>query len=97
VIRAAWHPLARRELFEGSDFYEQEVAGLGGSFLTRVEKAVDQIRRYPYSGPVVLGESRRCQVSRFPYSLVYRVEPERIFILALAHNKRRPLYWARRV
>jgi hypothetical protein len=51
VIRAAWHPLARRELFEGSDFYDREVAGLGESF-TRVEKAVDQIRRYPHSGPV---------------------------------------------
>jgi plasmid stabilization system protein ParE len=97
VIRVAWHPLARRELFKGSDFYEQEVAGLGESFLARVERAVEQIRRYPHSGPVVLAENRRLLVSRFPYSLIYRIEPERIFILALAPQKKRPNYWARRV
>jgi len=96
VIRAGWHPLARRELFEDSDFYEREVAGLGDAFLTQVEKAVDQIRRYPHSGPTILGATRRCRVSRFPYNLVYRIDPERIYILALAHHKRRPYYWARR-
>lgn len=97
MIGAAWHSLAKRELFEGSDFYEREVAGLGEAFLTQVEKAVDQIRRHPRSGPPILGTNRRCRVSRFPYNLVYRIESDRIFILALAHHKRRPYYWARRI
>jgi hypothetical protein len=44
VIRAAWHHLARRELFESMDFYEEEVVGLGETFLDRVEKAVERIR-----------------------------------------------------
>lgn len=95
MTRVAWHPLARRELFEGSDFYERE-ARLGEDFLVQVEKALDQIRRYPRSGPTILGESRRCRLNRFPYNLVYRIEADRIFILALAHHKRRPFYWARR-
>jgi predicted nucleic-acid-binding Zn-ribbon protein len=36
VIRAAWHPLSKRELFEAQDFYEDRAAGLGDTFLERV-------------------------------------------------------------
>jgi plasmid stabilization system protein ParE len=95
VIRVAWHPLARRELLKNSDFYERE-AGLGEDFLVKVEKTIDQLRRHPRSGPTILGENRRCRMSRYPFNLVYRIEVDRIFILALAHHKRRPFYWARR-
>jgi len=97
VIRAAWHPLAKRELFEAQDFYEDRAAGLGDTFLERVEAAVLLIRRYPRSGSAAGASLRQARVLQFPYSLVYRIEEERIFILAVAHDKRRPRYWARRV
>lgn len=97
MIRAAWHPLAKRELFEAQDFYEGRAAGLGASFLDRVEAAVLLIRRYPQSGSLVGAPLRQSRMIQFPYSLVYRVDEERIFILAVAHDKRKPRYWARRV
>jgi len=96
VIRAAWHPLSKRELFEAQDFYEDRAAGLGDTFLERVEAAVLLIRRYPHSGSVAGASLRQSRVPQFPYGIVYRVEAERIFILALAHDKRKPRYWARR-
>ena len=97
MIRATWHTLAKRELFDGIDFYESRVPGLGAFLLVEAEAAVQQIRRHPRSGPVVLGEVRRWSLSQFPYHVVYRIEERRIFILALAHQKRYPLYWAQRV
>jgi plasmid stabilization system protein ParE len=96
VIRAAWHPLAKRELFEAQDFYEDRAAGLGEAFLESVEAAILLVRRHPQSGSVTGASLRQSRVPRFPYSLIYRVEAERIFILAVAHDKRRPRYWARR-
>jgi len=30
---------------------------------------------------------------QFPFSLIYRVESARTFVLALAHGRRRPGYW----
>ena len=92
-----WHPLARRELLEGSDYYEGESLGLGAIFLDRVEEAVAYLQRFPRAAPVVLGEVRRLLISKFPYSLIYRIEDEELFILAVAHHRRRPLYWARRM
>ena len=91
-----WHPLARRELFEGADFYEREVAGLGEIFLDGIEAALQQIRTHPRSGPVIREQTRKCRVSRFPYNLIYRIESDRLLIVAVAHHKRRPHYWARR-
>ncbi|MFL6236770.1 MAG: type II toxin-antitoxin system RelE/ParE family toxin [Thermoanaerobaculia bacterium] len=96
MIRAAWHPLAKRELFEAQDFYENRAAGLGASFLERIETAVLLIRRHPQSGSLAGDSLRQSRVRQFPYSLVYRVDEERIFILAVAHDKRKPHYWARR-
>lgn len=96
MIRAAWHPLAKRELFESQDFYEDRAAGLGAAFLESVEAATTVIRRHPHSGTALDDVLRQSRVTRFPYSLIYRVEEERIFILAVSHDKRRPRYWAGR-
>jgi len=96
VIRAAWHPLARRELFESSDFYDQQAPGLGEVFLTRVEKSIEQIQRFPESGSRTAGEIRQSLVRGFPYSVIYRLDQESIFLLAIAHHKRQPRYWAGR-
>jgi plasmid stabilization system protein ParE len=96
LIRAAWHPLAKRELFESQDFYEDRAAGLGAAFLESIETVVAGIRRHPHSGSSVDASLRQSRVLRFPYSLIYRVEEQRIFILAVAHDKRKPRYWAKR-
>ena len=97
----AWHPLARRELFEASSFYDAESKGLGEIFLDAIQQGLDRLKQHPRTGQVVLRESRRYLVGRFPYSIVYRIEKDdervRLFILAVAHQKRRPRYWARRI
>ena len=40
---------------------------------------------------------RRVPVSRFPYYLAYLVSDDKIHILAIAHDGRRPAYWSGRV
>lgn len=36
-------------------------------------------------------------MKRFPYQLVYLIEPDAIYIIALAHLKRQPNYWLYRL
>lgn len=94
----SWHRLARQELFESSAFYDEESRGLGQVFLDAVEQAIERLRTYPQAGPEIRGQVRRLLVARFPYSIIYRYdeEPSQIFVLAVAHHKRRPRYWAGR-
>ena len=97
--RIAWHPEARRELFEASSFYESESSGLGELFLDAVEAGLDRLAEHPRSGREIERSARRYLVRRFPYGLVYRLDAsdEIIFVLAVAHLKRRPVYWSGRL
>ena len=100
MIGITWHPLAKRELFEASAYYEGESKGLGDVFLDAIHHGIERLKLHPRTGREILGEIRWFLVGRFPYSLVYRIDAdgrqERLFILAVAHQKRRPRYWAGR-
>jgi plasmid stabilization system protein ParE len=70
---------------------------LGESFLDEVERAVADVSESPERWPCFLLNSRRRLLDRFPYSLAYLVENERIYILAVMHQRSRPGYWRKRL
>jgi len=39
---------------------------------------------------------RRCLTHRFPYGVLYSIEPSTIYILAVMHLHRDPDYWKHR-
>jgi len=89
----SFHELADFELNDATVFLELEREGLGLRFLTAVETAVTYIRDHPEASPVII-QSVRCKVlKRFPYSIMYSIKPDRIRILAVANQRRRPFYW----
>ena len=92
-----FHELAEQELNDAADYYNSKSDGLGNAFLNEVEHAVKQILQYPESAPLINLVVRRKMVRRFPYSIMYSVKPDRIRILAIANQKRRPFYWRGRV
>jgi plasmid stabilization system protein ParE len=77
-------------------FYESRRVGLGKSFVAEVERTIALIRLHPDMGVPGPLRQRRMPLLGFPYSLVYRHEPESIWILAVAHQSRRPGYWRHR-
>lgn len=91
-----FHQSAELELVDAARYYEARSQGLGRAFLAEVDRAVVQVLTLPLAGEAVLGEVRRKMLRRFPYSLFYAVEPDRVVFLAVAHQKRRPLYWSGR-
>jgi plasmid stabilization system protein ParE len=96
VIPYTFHPDADAELEEAALFYESRMAGLGRSFAAEVERTVALVREYPDAGSAVAPKRRQVLVARFPYSIVYRQDPDAIVIVAVAHQRRRPGYWRRR-
>jgi len=88
---------ARVEIDEAFAWYEQQSAGLGADFLRAVEAAVESISRRPDSWPLVRENVRRRLLRRFPYSLIYRVDPGRVVVVACFHARRDPARWRARV
>ena len=92
-LMVSFHELAEFELNDAAVFFESKTEGLGLRFLATVEGAVAEIRRHPQASPIIL-ENIRCKVLRkFPHSIMFSVKPDRIRILAIANQRRRPFYW----
>jgi plasmid stabilization system protein ParE len=91
-----FEPAASRELNEAADFYDLEQPGLGSEFLDAVEAALLTVVDNPRAFPILLGETRRRVVSRFPYSLLYWFDGTTVHVSAVAHHKQRPGYWGER-
>lgn len=93
---------AERERDQAIERYEGERPGLGSEFFERYEAAVQYALRFPESGNLLSGrrlvrDVRRHVFDRFPYDLITTVAQERLIIVAVAHHKRRPRYWRKRL
>lgn len=80
---------------EAAAFYENEAPGLGKLFLDEVESRLSVLRERPLLGAVING-LRRLLLGKFPFSVIYAVNDEEIVVVAVAHQRRRPGYWAHR-
>jgi toxin ParE1/3/4 len=86
-------PEAEEEMVEAARFYETQATGLGADFLMAIRRATEGISKNPRAGRVLRGKVRRRLVRRFPYGLLYRVDPDEIVVMAVMHLRRRPGYW----
>jgi len=84
-----------RDLAAGFQYYEAQAQGLGERFIGAARSAFEAIERYPQMFASVHGDVRRAIVSRFPYAVFYRIEQDRIVVLAVLHTARDPKLWPR--
>jgi plasmid stabilization system protein ParE len=88
---------AEREMLDAARYYDSQAVGLGEDFLSKVEGAVRDIAEHADRWPVIRFEIRRRLVHRFPYGIFYRIGPEEIVVVAVAHLRRHPTYWIGRI
>ncbi|HSW00652.1 MAG TPA: type II toxin-antitoxin system RelE/ParE family toxin [Sedimentisphaerales bacterium] len=88
-----FHPDAEVEITDAARYYEDRSPGLGSELLGEVERALVLISRNPEAWTRIGRRVRSRSLWRFPYKMIYAVGPDRIRILAFAHQKRRPFYW----
>lgn len=94
--RILFHELAKIELIDARDFYDEHMFGLGEIFVEEIERSINIIKSNPKAFPIIKDSIHKAVIMKFPYSILYRVEKESIFILAVMHQKRKPSYWSER-
>jgi toxin ParE1/3/4 len=92
----SFHPEAEEEFSAAIEYYEEREAGLGYDFSIEVFAATHNIINHPDAWPVVEDGIHRCLVNRFPFGILYGIEPSGVFIIAVMHQRRRPGYWKKR-
>ena len=91
-----FHPEAAAEFHEAIGYYEDCEPGLGEDFAIEVHATIQNILAYPEAWPTLEDDIRRCLTSRFPYGVLYSIETDGVFILAVMHLHRNPDYWKHR-
>jgi len=93
-----FYPDAFDEHYDSVAFYQQRLPGLGADYLAEFDALMLQICHSPQHYPrIAAPDIRRAGLKRFPFHIIYRVMPTHIIVLAVAHQRRRPAYWARRI
>jgi plasmid stabilization system protein ParE len=96
-VRHAIHPAADAEFAEAVRYYAEINPPLGVRFYREIEQliqaACDQPDRFLRFSP----PARRALSREFPYSVVYLAQPDRVWIVAVMHMKRKPGYWRERL
>jgi hypothetical protein len=96
-MKSRFHAAADAEISEAVAYYDAKAPGLGDRLLADIKAATRYIEHYPDIAPVSDEDVRAKVLVRFPYSLMYVVETDELYIVAVAHHSRRPGYWADRL
>jgi toxin ParE1/3/4 len=99
-MKIVFHSEALRELRESQAWYaKQGAAEYGERLIELVDAKIKEIAAAPESFPLDTQRAwaRRARILKSPYTLIFAVHEDVAIVLAVAHGKRRPGYWARRI
>jgi len=96
-VKLIFHPAAEDELIAAVDWYEQRQSGLGFDLAIEVRAAIELAQGLPEAWSEIAPGIRRVLTQRFPYGVLYSVDGNILFVLAVMHLSQRPGYWKNRV
>jgi len=73
------------------------LTGLGRKFLDEVIETIDLIAQFPQLWSQNSAHTRKAVLRKFPYNLIYSINNNNIYIIAVAHQNRIPEYWIDRL
>ncbi|SNS91032.1 hypothetical protein SAMN06309944_1330 [Micrococcales bacterium KH10] len=96
------HRDAIEEYRRAAQWYEEKRPGWGDVFMDAVDAAVDSIRDPSVNWGFYRNQERSPQlysrsVAGFPFKIVYLRSGREIYVLAYAHERKRPGYWSERL
>jgi hypothetical protein len=97
VTHIVFHAKAKTELRAAAQWYNRQLRGLGKDFRDEAKEACARVATSPEAFGIFRSNVRCHQLHRFPYGILYRIERDRIFIIAVMHLHRDPDYWKDRV
>lgn len=95
-MKYSFHPLARQELMDAIDYYNDCQNELGFTFAEEVYKSIQLILQFPKAWSPFSKNTRQCILNRFPYGIIYQEIKGAILIIAVMQLNKEPLYWHKR-
>lgn len=87
---------ALNEYREAIDFYNLQSEGLGNKYAAEIDNTISILKNYPEGYSEYTKHTRKAVVNVFPYNIIYSIYKDRIQVIAIAHQHRKPNYWLKR-
>lgn len=89
-MKVVWTPLAERRLREAISHLEGERPSAADRWLDALDERVGLLAKFPKTGRPVpeIGRPVVRQLLLAPYRLVYRIDPTRVVVLTVRHQRR---------
>ena len=92
-----YHKEASKEVREAYLWYAERDRKTARLFAGEINLAIEKIRQSPTRWPRYDGGVRRYVLHDFPFQIMYYLDAARtVIVLAVAHTRKRPGYWAHR-
>ena len=88
---------ARVELIRAREHYRNLSPEASTEFSQAFRECLQDIVQFPETFKDIGDGVRRAHLPRFPYFIYYTIDPDCIFVYAIAHHKQEQSYWQRRM
>jgi plasmid stabilization system protein ParE len=89
-MRSCYTDRAKDDLKLAFSWYERQRRGLGFDFLDCVEAALQSIIENPEIYQIRYLNFRSCVIRRFPFSIFYTIESDKIVVHSVFDNRQNP-------
>jgi hypothetical protein len=96
VNQLRFHSGAHAEFRESALFQDTIYSPTGPGRPSLLRFQAVSVVAHPNAGSPLWGDFRRSLVRRFPFAVIYRAKDETVYVVAVAHQRRRPNYWRSR-
>jgi plasmid stabilization system protein ParE len=93
VASIVFHPEARAEYLAAVAWYQSRSPQAAARFEVEMDRVLGLIGSSPDVFPLYDDDHRFAVLRRYPYSVVFQVQPQQIFVVAVAHSSRSAGYW----
>ena len=92
-VPVSFHPEATAELEVSADWYAQQNPHAARDFCVAADIAMENIAADPERFVKIDARHHACSALGVPFQIVFRHDAQHVYVVAVAHSKRRPGYW----
>ncbi|HET8860476.1 type II toxin-antitoxin system RelE/ParE family toxin [Marivirga sp.] len=86
-------PDAELDILKSAQWYEEKQESLGVRFLNEVEQKLRLVTQYPLNYQVRYRNIRLVLLKHFPYAIHFRLDEQKIIVLAVLGTREDPEKW----
>lgn len=85
-----WSPLSRRHIKNIQEYIAADNPAAAGEVIAEIKETAESLMRFPMLGhPGRRVGTRELVLARYPYTLIYRLTPRKIGIVAVLNQSKR--------